>query len=126
MRIVFPLSSLLFGLALLAFSAAGVVAQTSQTTTTQNPFGGSQPPAAPAPAPKKARGTPALKAGQFANEGEAKSSCSGDAVVWVNIGTKVYHHAGASTYGTTKRGAYMCEKAAASAGFRSAKNEKRN
>ena len=125
MKVGFPLRSLLAGSVFLAFSAAGVMAQSSQTTTTQNPFGGSQPPATPAPAPKKARGTPALKAGQFANEGDAKSSCSGDAVVWVNIGTKVYHHAGASSYGTTKRGAYMCEKAAASAGFRAAKNEKR-
>ena len=46
-------------------------------------------------------------------------------MVWANIGTKVYHHAGAGAYGKTKRGAYMCEKDTAAAGFRAAKNEKR-
>jgi hypothetical protein len=73
---------------------------------------------------KKPKGAPALVAGQFASEADAKASCPGDVVVWVNLGTKVYHHAGASQYGATKRGAYMCEKNTAAAGFRAAKNEK--
>jgi hypothetical protein len=73
---------------------------------------------------KKARSAPALVAGQFANEADAKASCPGDVVVWANLGTKVYHHSGASSYGATKRGAYMCEKNTTAAGFRAAKNEK--
>ena len=78
-----------------------------------------------APAKKKPRGVAAaLTSGQHASEAEAKAACPGDAVVWANIGTKVYHHAGAGAYGTTKRGAYMCEKDTAAAGFRAAKNEK--
>jgi hypothetical protein len=44
--------------------------------------------------------------------------------VWVNVDSKVYHFAGNKNYGTTKSGAYMCEKDTASAGFRAAKNEK--
>jgi len=118
-------SALLLGSAIIAFTGAAVSAQ--QTQTTQNPFGQSAPPPASSasPAPKKVRAAPALKSGQFANESDAKASCSGDTVVWVNIGTKVYHHAGTASYGTTKRGAYMCEKETAAAGFRAAKNEKR-
>jgi hypothetical protein len=45
--------------------------------------------------------------------------------VWVNLGTKVYHFAGHKAYGTTKRGAYMCERDTAAQGMRAAKNEKR-
>ncbi len=117
-------SALLLGSAIIAFTGAAASAQDAQTT--QNPFGQSAPPASSAsPAPKKVRAAPALKSGQFASESEAKASCSGDTVVWANMGTKVYHHAGSASYGTTKRGAYMCEKDTAAAGFRAAKNEKR-
>lgn len=117
-------SVLLLGLALIAFSGVAASAQDAQSTT-QNPFGEPAPqPGKPAKALKKTRGAPALKAGQFASESEAKASCPGDTVVWANLNTKVYHHAGAATYGKTKRGAYICEKDTAAAGFRAAKNEK--
>lgn len=117
-------SALILGSTLIAFSGAGALAQDAQTPT-QNPFGqAAPPPAKAAPAVKKTRAAPALKAGQFASESEAKASCPGDTVVWVNLGTKVYHHTGAASYGKTKRGAYMCEKETAAAGFRAAKNEK--
>ena len=116
-------SVFLFGLALTAFVVDAGSAQAQQTTPTQNPFGTTAQPSAPAP--KKARAAPALKTGQFASEAEAKASCPGDPVVWANTGTKVYHHAGTAAYGTTKRGAYMCEKDTAGAGIRAAKNEKR-
>jgi len=117
---------LLIGSALAVFSAASAFAQTEPA---QNPFGNTAQATTPAqstPAPKKKRATAAPKAGQFATDAEAKASCPGDAVVWVNTGTKVYHHAGASAYGKTKRGAYMCEKDTAAAGFRAAKNEKKS
>ena len=114
---------ILVGTALAAFSATSAFAQTEAAP---NPFQGqATSPAQKAPAPKKKHAAAAPKAGQFANEAEAKASCPGDPVVWVNTGTKVYHHAGTSAYGKTKRGVYMCEKDTAAAGFRAAKNEKK-
>jgi hypothetical protein len=59
--------------------------------------------------------------GQFATEAEAKASCPGDTVVWVNLRSKVYHVSGSKSYGSTKSGAYMCEKISTEAGFRASK-----
>jgi hypothetical protein len=67
---------------------------------------------------------PPTGAGQFSTEAQAKARCPGDTVVWVNLDSKVYHFAGTRNYGTTKSGAYMCEKDATAAGSRAAKNEK--
>jgi hypothetical protein len=88
--------------------------------------------AAPAPTPPS---TPAIKpsptvttpvgAGQFQTEAQAKSQCPADLVVWVNHTSKIYHFAGHKSYGTTKAGAYMCEKEATAQGFRASKTEKR-
>jgi hypothetical protein len=64
-------------------------------------------------------------AGEFATEAEARAHCPGQNVVWANTRSKVYHYAGSRAYGTTRKGAYMCEKDTAAAGMRSAKNEKR-
>jgi hypothetical protein len=84
--------------------------------------------AAPAPAPAHQTSAPkdqaTLEAGQFADEGSAKAHCPTDTVVWVNLPTKIYHFAGTKSYGTTKRGAYMCEKEAIVAEDRASKTEK--
>jgi hypothetical protein len=86
-------------------------------------------PAAPAPAPATAQqpatpnGSASLEAGQFADEVSAKGRCPTDTVVWVNLPSKVYHFAGTKNYGTTKRGAYMCEKEAIAAEDRASKTE---
>ena len=96
------------------------------------------PPPAAAPAPTAQRPAPsnqtpvarqpssgtAAQSGQFGDEAQAKAHCVGDTVVWANLSSKVYHFAGGKTYGTTKKGAYMCEKEAVTAQFRAAKNEK--
>jgi hypothetical protein len=83
--------------------------------------------AAPAPAPAQQpatpRGSATLEAGQFADEASAKARCSTDTVVWVNLPSKIYHFAGTKSYGTTKRGAYMCEKEAIAAEDRASKTE---
>jgi hypothetical protein len=91
-------------------------------------------PAPPAPrptaaAPTRAPAVPSTRtgspsaAGQFATEAEAKATCPADTVVWVNLTSKIYHFSGTHNYGTTKNGAYMCEKDTAAQGLRAAKNE---
>lgn len=87
------------------------------------------PPArAPAPAnttarPPSAAATPPAGAGQYRMESEAKGHCPADTVVWVNLKSKIYHFAGTKNYGTTKEGAYMCEREAIAMGDRASKNE---
>jgi len=86
--------------------------------------------AAPAPAPAQQPSAPkgsanaTLEAGQFADEASAKARCPTDTVVWVNLPSKIYHFAGTKSYGTTKRGAYMCEKDAIAAEDRASKTER--
>jgi hypothetical protein len=88
--------------------------------------------AAPAPAPNAAAPRPVIKpaanaplgANQFPLEAQAKARCPADSVVWVNMKSKIYHFSGHKDYGTTKEGAYMCEKDATAQGIRAAKNEK--
>ena len=87
------------------------------------------PPARPAPpaatAVRPAPSTPAgpVGANQFSTEAQAKARCPSDTVVWVNLKSKIYHFSGTKDYGTTKHGAYMCERDTAASGMRAAKNE---
>ena len=91
-----------------------------------NPPTTSKPVAAPAAQPTNTpTSSSTLEAGQFANDAQAKARCPTDTVVWVNLPSKVYHFAGTKSYGTTKRGAYMCEKEAIGAENRASKTEKR-
>ena len=83
-----------------------------------------QSPPAVKPSPTVATPTPA-DAAQFRTEAEAKSHCPADLVVWANRSSKIYHFAGNKNYGTTKSGAYMCEKEAMAQGFRASKTEAR-
>jgi hypothetical protein len=62
-----------------------------------------------------------LAQGQYASETDAKTSCPNEAVVWVNFNSGVYHSAGSKSYGATRNGAFMCEKASIAAGFRAPK-----
>jgi DNA uptake protein ComE-like DNA-binding protein len=55
----------------------------------------------------------------------AAAHCPKDLVVWANTESKVYHFAGSANFGTTKTGAFMCERDARDAGLRAALNEKR-
>jgi hypothetical protein len=82
--------------------------------------------AAPAPAqqPSAPKGSATMEAGQFVDDASAKARCPTDTVVWVNLPSKIYHFAGTKSYGTTKRGAYMCEKEAIAAEDRASKTEK--
>jgi hypothetical protein len=97
----------------------------------------SAPPPAPAPTPAQtpppSRSTtqaapPAATvptgANQYSTEAQAKARCGTGTVVWANLDSKVYHFASYKNYGTTKSGAYMCERDATSQGMRASKNEK--
>jgi hypothetical protein len=75
------------------------------------------------PAPTRRAATP-TGADEFSTEAEAKAHCRGDTVVWANAKSKIYHFSGHRGYGSTKAGAYMCEKDTSAAGLRAAKNEK--
>jgi hypothetical protein len=75
------------------------------------------------PGPTRRPGTSAA-AGEFSTEAQAKAHCPGDTVVWANTASKIYHFSGNRAYGSTKAGAYMCEKDTAVAGIRGARNEK--
>jgi hypothetical protein len=73
-------------------------------------------PMAPMTAPATGKaGTTA--ANQYKTEADAKTACASDTVVWVNLRSKVEHMPGEKTYGTTKHGAYMCQKEAEASGF---------
>ncbi len=108
--------------------------------TSPSPAAPSAREAAPAPAPQRPastttaapsspqqpatpQGTATLETGQFTDEGSARARCPTDTVVWVALPSKVYHFAGTKNYGTTKRGAFMCEKEAIAAENRASKTE---
>ena len=87
------------------------------------------PPSRPAPPPPPAAG-PApgvpsnpVGANEFSTEAQARARCPTDTVVWANLKSQIYHFKETRNYGTTKHGAYMCERDATAAGIRAAKNE---
>jgi hypothetical protein len=88
-------------------------APTTTAAPTQSPVQQSSAP----------RSTATLESGQFADEASARARCPADTVVWVNLPSMIYHFAGTRSYGTTKRGAYMCEKEAIAAEDRASKTE---
>ena len=65
-----------------------------------------------------------LGANQYSTEVLALAHCPTDTVVWANTRSNIYHFRGTANYGTTKAGAYMCERRALAGGVRAARNEK--
>jgi len=61
---------------------------------------------------------------QYTTETLARVHCPVDTVVWANTRSGIYHFRGDDNYGTTRRGAYMCERDALAGGIRQAKNER--
>jgi hypothetical protein len=104
--------------AVLCFALVGLTGNATCLAAPKTPSAGSAQTSS-TPAAK----TPASP-GQFGEESEAKAHCPSDTVVWVNLSSKVYHFHGNKDYGSTKTGAYVCEKDATAQGFRAAKNEK--
>jgi hypothetical protein len=58
----------------------------------------------------------------FPSEVQAQQHCPGDAVVWLNSPTGIYHTKGQRWYGRTKSGAYVCRTEADHAGMRGSLN----
>ena len=56
----------------------------------------------------------------FKAESEAKKACGTDKVVWANSDSQIFHAAGSQFFGKTAEGAFMCQAAAAKAGYRAA------
>lgn len=66
----------------------------------------------------------AQKSQRFSIEMKAQEFCQSKPVVWINRNSKSYHTAKSAMYGRTKRGAYMCEADAVSAGYKPVKTER--
>jgi hypothetical protein len=52
----------------------------------------------------------------------ANLTCPGDAIVWVNTRSGVYHFQGERYFGSTQQGKFMCEKQARAEGDRPTRN----
>jgi hypothetical protein len=65
---------------------------------------------------------PASAQPMFGTERQAQQHCPSDTIVWLNIPTRIYHMQGMRWYGTTRRGAYVCQKEADKAGDRETRN----
>ena len=106
-------------------AATPTVAPAAPAPTTAAPSAPSATAVAPgSPAPKRSSvGVPPAEL-QFETARQAKDHCPTDTVVWANLASKVYHFYGERGYGSTRRGAYVCEADALSVGMKSGKNEK--
>lgn len=103
------------------------VGMSEQKTAPSAPAPAAAPaePSAPAEAPATAAPSGSSSGEvQFETAGQARSHCPGDTVVWANLASKTIHYYGERRYGATRRGAYMCEADAKSAGMKSKRNEK--
>lgn len=68
--------------------------------------------------------TPAFARSSMSSMTMSMPKCAaGDAVVWVNTRSKVYYLPGASYYGKTKHGKYVCESQAGTMGMHAAKGQ---
>jgi hypothetical protein len=110
--------------ALMCFLMIAAAAEAQAPSTT--PPSMSPPPStlhAPTRTGAGATGQPTTRTtlAKYKTETEAKQACAGDAVVWANTSSKVLHLSGDKYYGHTKRGAYVCETVAQSAGYHLAK-----
>jgi hypothetical protein len=111
------MGKLVISLFLFLTAAGPALAQAAATqppATAPSPTASPPSPSAGAPSP-----SPSPSSTRFTTEAAAKTHCPDDTVVWVaSSRARVYHLSGDRTYGRSRRGAYMCQKDAQSAGMR--------
>jgi hypothetical protein len=91
----------------------------SPTASPPSPTASPPSPSPSAPSPSAGAPSPSPSSTRFTTEAAAKTHCPDDTVVWVaSSRARVYHLSGDRTYGRSRRGAYMCQKDAQSAGMR--------
>ncbi len=47
---------------------------------------------------------------QYPTRAAAEEHCPGQVVVWVDLETRIFYYRGQDRYGSTKTGAYLCER----------------
>jgi len=55
---------------------------------------------------------------QFPTRAAAEDHCPTEVVVWVDLETRIFYYRGQDRYGSTKSGAYMCERDVKGGGYR--------
>ena len=55
---------------------------------------------------------------QFPTRAAAEEHCPSQVVVWVDLETRIFYYRGQDRYGSTKSGAYMCERDVKGGGYR--------
>jgi hypothetical protein len=55
---------------------------------------------------------------QFPTPAAAGEHCPGEVIVWVDLETHVFYYRGQDRYGSTKQGAYMCQRDLKGGGFK--------
>ncbi len=96
-------------------SAAGAHAQSSSSQSSSSQGSSGQGSSGQA-SPSQSSAGKSARAPADANAVSPGISCPGDAVVWVNLRSKGYHTQGDKFFGHTKRGKFLCKKAADAAG----------
>ena len=55
---------------------------------------------------------------QYPTRAAAEEHCPGQVVVWVDLQTRIFYYRGQDRYGSTKTGAYLCERDVKGLGYR--------
>ncbi len=55
---------------------------------------------------------------QYPTRSAAEETCPGQIVVWVDLQTRIFYYRGQDNYGSTKTGAYVCERDLKGLGYR--------
>jgi hypothetical protein len=109
-----------FALPILAAAMLSLAPAAFAQTMTMAPSSTMKPMAPAKPTAKPSMMAPASS---YKSLADAQAKCEGDTVVWSTMSkSKSFHTSSSKYFGKTKKGGYMCEKAAAAAGYHQAKN----